>query len=266
MIRTMYSAAGKLQVALFTAVALALASTGMAQDAASAATPAASAAPAGEELQELDEIMVRGGRLLDLIAEKEDKFYDLFNKLNDDDRYDTACVYLNLDPESLTAAIKSRVCIPGFVADAMADYAVWKSFCRPPTDGFDEYDCLDKNDDNRLSMNEAMARPELVGDFATLDADMDGILSREEFGTQTMGSTIAYQPPPPQLVLMEGTKKWYDHMMKVTNSDPRLADMAGELDDLYRELVTVQNRYAELQPDEAPDPANARRASGPRGR
>ncbi len=257
-------------VTLTAVLAMTMATTSFAQQAApaTAATPAADTAPAAaaspaEQLQELDEIMVRGKRLLDQIADEEDDFYALFNKVNKDEKYDTSCVYLNLDPQSLTASIKSRVCIPGFVADAMSDFAVWKMRCQPPYEGFDEFDCLDRNKDGRISWQEATARQELDSEFTTLDADLDGKLARDEFEAQSFGAPVTYQPPPPQLVLMEGTKAWYDHMMKVIREDPKLGEMAGKLDDLYRELAAVQSRYEELDPQQQAIRAS-RRETGPR--
>ena len=264
----------QLRLILAAVIAMTVAMASIAQQ----VTPAASPPPAAvsattaatetaqspeEQLQELGEIMVRGKRLLDLIADEEDDFYALFNQVNKDEKYDTSCVYLNLDPQSLTASIKSRVCIPGFVADAMTDFAVWKARCQPPYEGFDEFDCLDRNKDGRISWQEATARQELDAEFNTLDADLDGKLARDEFGNQSFGAPVSYQPPPPQLVLMEGTKAWYDHMMKVIKEDPRLGEMAGKLDDLYRELAQVQSRYEELDPQEQAIRAS-RRETGPR--
>lgn len=230
--------------------------------AAAAETPdaAGSAATEEEQIQELDEILVRGENLRKQIYDAEDTFYDLYNKLNKDDDYDTNCVYLQLDP---TSQIKHRVCIPGFVADAMADWAAFKVRCQPPTEGTDEFACLDKNRNNRLSMNEAAARPELEFDFNTLDENKDMNIDRNEFMNQTLSSPAAYQPPPPQLVLMEGSEKWYRHAMKVINSDPRLAEQAGRLDELYRELTAVQRRFVKLEEDNLPEPTT-RRELGPR--
>jgi EF hand len=226
-----------------------------------AATPAADAtpvapvaaavqpAPAQDVVQQLDEIVVHGKRLVKAINDAEDDFYQLFNQLNKDDRYDTSCVYLNANPDDRNSRIQTRVCMPGFVADAMADWAQWKIRCQPPLQGFDEFSCLDRNSDRRISWQEATARTELEADFQALDQDHDGFLSRQEFAAETSTSQPAYQPPPPQLVLMEGSKDWYAHMMQVINSDPRLQQKAGHLDDLYRELVAVQQQYGKARDD-----------------
>jgi TolA-binding protein len=238
---------------LIVTVALSMAATcatwaGEPAPSAPAAPTAVVASPsAGEaDIQELDEVLVRGERLVKAINDAEDNFYDLFNKVNTDNDYDTSCVYLNTDPDNPGSQIKSRVCIPGFVADAMADWAQWKVRCQPPVDGFDEFDCLDRSKDNRISWQEASARPELEADFTNLDEDDNGSLDRQEFSNQTYGSPALYQPPPPQLVLMERSNDWYDHMMKVINTDPRLQEMAGHLDDLYHELQDVQYTYQQF--------------------
>jgi septum formation topological specificity factor MinE len=100
---------------------------------ADAATPAAAPAATRPEapLEQLDEIIVRGETLVKAIADAEDDFFKLYNKLNRDDDYDTSCVYLAFDPNS---QIKSRTCIPGFVADAMADQVYYAEQCKPLQD------------------------------------------------------------------------------------------------------------------------------------
>ena len=219
--------------------------------AAEAATPAD--VPAG--LQELDEIMVRGKRLKQTIAEAEDEFFSLFNAVNKDDDYDTHCQQLNVDPES---QIRSRVCMPGFVADAMAHWAASK------------VDCTDFTSiagmDGRISPGEADDDEDLKAHFTLLDINHDGFLSLMEYAErQTNFQTNCYQAPPPQLVLMEGTQRWYEHSMRVINTDPRLQKMAGHLDDLYHELWSEQQR---LETVEASLQAERRAAGsvGPRAR
>lgn len=104
------------------------------EDAAATPTTAAAAStasPAEAPLEELDEILVRGQSLTRAIADAEDDFFKLYNNLNKDDDYDTSCVYLALDPSS---RITSRTCIPGFVADAMADQVYFAEECKASQD------------------------------------------------------------------------------------------------------------------------------------
>jgi hypothetical protein len=249
---------------LATMLSFAMAPALFAADAAPPAPAAASPAPTLPD-EELDQVVVRGENLLKAIADAEDNFYDLFNKVNTDDDYDTSCVYLNLEPENPTSGIKSRVCLPGFMKDAIADWAPFQARCQPPQQGIDEFACLDKNSDRRLSMAEVGMRPEIEDEFTTLDEDQDSYINRNEFENRSYGSPPTYQPPPPQLVLMERSNRWAVEMMKVVNSDPRLKEQAGHLDELYRELRQVQAKYTEIKVDELPE-KTTRRELGPRSR
>lgn len=200
-----------------------------------------------EELVELDEVIVRGGRLKDRIIKAEDEFYKLFNQLNTDDRYDTSCPYLNTDPDNPGSRLQFRMCLPGFVADAMADWAVYKAQCEP------EFRSFDSNRDGRISKMEAMVNADMSFQFDELDEDDDGHLNEYQefrnFAGWAQMNQNCYRPPPPDLVLMEGTSAWYAHAMKVINSDPRLQEMAGKLDDMHRELRTIQGRVNTLEGD-----------------
>lgn len=209
------------------------------------------------ELLELDEVVVRGRRVQEAIVEAEDDFYKLYNQVNKNNDYDVNCAYLN-NPDSAGSRIKIRMCIPVFVANSMVDYNIWKSKCQPPMEDFDEFSCLDRNDDNRLSRQEVSARAELEARMFELDADGDGYLRRDELPEEGFAGPPQYMPPSPDLVLMEGTSKWTKHMMEVIRSDPRLSEMAGKLDDLYRELRLTQRRAYDLEEEQK---ENAKKAS-----
>ena len=210
------------------------------------APQAASEAP----LLELEEVLVHGKRLQERIVEAEDEFYKLFNQVNKDDDYDTNCALLNLSADS-GSRLNSRLCLPVFVAEAIADYTVFRRNCQPPLDGFDEFSCLDRNDDERLSMQEASVRPQLDAQFFMLDADRNSYLTRDEVPQEGMGAPPAYMPPPPELVLAEGTQKWYAHTMKVIQSDPRLQEMAGKLDEMHLEMNQTRRQVAQIENDRA---------------
>lgn len=197
-----------------------------------------------DELEELDEVFVRGGRLRDRIVRAEDEFYKLFNQINTDDRYDTSCPYLN-DPDSPMSRIQIRMCIPGFVAEAMADWAVFKAQCEP------EFRNFDTNRDGRISAIEASVNGDLAFQFDNFDEDDDGYLNQYQefrsFENWARMNQNCYRPPPPDLVLMNGTKDWYEHTMKVINANPRLQEMAGRLDEMHRELNMIQSRASTLE-------------------
>ncbi len=229
----------------------------MAAEAAVSASTAAPAAPLRED-EELDQIVVRGESIIKAINDAEDNFYDLFNRVNKDDDYDTRCVYLELNP---TSRIASRVCLPGFMADAMADQVYFAEQCLPP---FSDYDA---NGNGRITRQEAQSSEDLYSLFITLDSSGDGNLVIGEYlGWAKWNATAGcYHPPPPQLVLMERSKQWAVEMMKVINSDPRLKKQAGHLEDLYRELGQVQAKYPKVKSDELLTPTT-RRELGPRAR
>jgi hypothetical protein len=231
------------------------------------------AKPVSEVLDELEEVVVHGRQLKDEIVKAEDKYFALFNEVNKDDRYDTHCVSLQMDRES---RLQTRACIPGFVADALADWAPFKARCQPPQEGagFDEFSCLDRSKDGRISQQEAEARGELGVAFRDLDKDggADGYLNRMEFTASCSDCDPAkipsqesvYMPPTPDVVLMNGSAKWYQHMLEVTKSDPRLKKMADELGGMYEQLTAAQRRINEL--DAQAKPKTGKFSTGPRGR
>lgn len=94
--------------------ALSQAQIAVAEDPATAAIPES----------EVEEIVVVGQRTLSSLRAKvvaaEDHFYDVFNELNDDDRYDIHCE--NFAP--LGTRIKARRCVPRFVDDAQQEEAL----------------------------------------------------------------------------------------------------------------------------------------------
>ncbi len=249
----------------FIALSLAMAASASATGAQGAETAMGSTAAApAEPLMELDEVLVHGKRLQERIVEAENEFYKLFNEINKEDDYDTNCALLNLSADT-GSRLNSRLCMPVFVANAIADYTVFRRQCQPPLDGFDEFSCLDRNDDERLSQQEASVRPSLDAQFMMLDADHSGYLSRDELPDEGMGGVQGYMPPPPELVLAEGTEKWYRHTMSVIQSDPRLQEMAGRLDELHLEMNATRRRVAQIEQErEASKPARKVRGRSPR--
>lgn len=192
-------------------------------------------------LDDLDEVMVRGKRAAVAIADLEDEYYKLYNKLNKDDRYDVHCLYTNTDPDNPGSSLLSRICIPGFVADAMSQWAEGR--CDPP-----DFIALDLNKDHSLSHAEAAGSKQLVPLLWELDTNHDRRLSYVEFSAHNADTPIAcYQPPPPEQVLVNGTNKWYQQMMKVTKSDARLEKMASNLGDLYGQLRVLERHYGKLE-------------------
>jgi hypothetical protein len=214
------------------------------------------AAPAAPDEVELQELVVRARRQVQVIADAEDEFFALFNQLNLDDDYDTSCVYLQVDPSS---KIPARVCLPGFVAEAMADWAEFKLNCT-------DFSSYDANGDARISRHEAAASVFLSADFPVLDINHDGYLGAVEYGDWNYAQVdhSCYHPPPPELVLMEGTRDWYEHSMKVIRSEPRLQTMAGHLDDLYHDLWTTKRQLLQEEAERKALQSPRKPVRGPR--
>lgn len=74
-------------------------------------TTARAAQQASDGIQELEEVRIRGKRIVDQIAAAEDRFFPLFNKLNKNHEYDIRCNDVRLNPQSM---IMHRICIPEF--------------------------------------------------------------------------------------------------------------------------------------------------------
>jgi hypothetical protein len=180
------------------AAALCIAAAGTTLAAEGPPVAGTAASNAGRPAQELDEIVVRGTHVREAIAEAEDEFFSLYNTLNKDDDYSASCVFIPLGDTQ----IRSHICIPGFMADAMADQVYFAAQCKS-------------------SAGVSTAAP-------------------------------CYTPPTPQAVLTERSRSYANNLMKVIRSDERLGRMAGNLDDLYHELVSIQQRYLELKSGRAP--------------
>lgn len=180
----------------------------MATGASAAEADNPAAAPPAVADQELDEILVRGTRVREAIAAAEDEFFELYNTLNKDDDYSASCVFIAIGDTQ----IRSHMCIPGFMADAMADQVYFAEQCRASAD---------------------------------------------------LGAPVpCYTPPTPQQVLIERSGGYASNLMKVIRSDERLGRMAGNLDNLYYELVAIQQQYVRVKDASAP----AGPGQGPRTR
>ena len=179
---------------------------GIVQAAAEPAGNGPSALASDTAIQELDEILVRSMRVREAIATAEDEFFSLYNTLNKDDDYSTSCVFIPIGD----TRIRSHICIPGFMADAMADQIYFASQCK------------------------------------TLGGDLS--------------ASACYTPPSPQAVLTQRSTPYANHLMKVIRSDERLGQMAGNLDNLYHELVSIQQRYIDVKTGRVPTGPN----QGPR--
>jgi hypothetical protein len=186
----------------------------------------AEAAPSDPQVQDLEEVRVHGQRLSVRIERAEDAFFQLYNILNDNDDYRMICGQRALHPGS---RIMTRICVPGFIADR----GVRGNLLGAPRVGWGT--CVGEF-------------PQSDGRVALSGPCIDG----------------GYEPPPLALFLLERSNAWGRHMMKVIRSDARLQEMAGELDQLHREMDTINKRFVKVHAGADGQRTPNRRSAGPR--
>jgi hypothetical protein len=88
--------------------------------------PAMATEKPAEQIDELEEVVVIGGRLYDRIVKAEDKLFKLYNELNEEDDFDTNCANVPIDRDS---RLEQRFCMPAFFADAKAEQVRLSQYC-----------------------------------------------------------------------------------------------------------------------------------------
>lgn len=197
-----------------------------------ATTSVSAAAQPAEQLEELDEIWVRGKSLSQEIRETEDAFFAVYNKVNRNESFRITCGEMSLHPGSM---IMRRACVPSFAAIAYRG-----SY---PTTVYSSCNASGRSRDQN-------------GVLMSLTSTSCG------GGTWSVMNTGMGQPSMQALVAAR-SKELAVHLMMVINSDARLQEMAGQLDDLYLEFNTTRVRYSQMRPAESQ--AKPRRVNtGPR--
>ncbi len=182
------------------------------------ATDAPVAATAPDE--ELAEILVRGQNLSQEISAAEDSFYAVYNKVNRNESFRITCGEMSLHPGSM---IMRRICVPAFAAIAYrSSYptTVYSS-CNTSSLATNQYGVLQS----------LTCTPSCMGSWSVSGLAM-GHLSMQD-------------------LVASRAKELAVHMMMVINSDARLKDMAGQLDELYLEFNTTRVRYNQVKPAES---------------
>ncbi len=136
---------------------------------------------------------------------------------------------------------------------------------------FKLYNQLNKDDDFDVNCAYVALDPEtrIEDRLCTPGFFANAIVDTMVWGERCKGSQDAegnyvppppcYTPPPPELVLMSRSDEYATHVMGVIRSDPRLQEMAGELDELHLERTRLQRRYVELKTEENAQRAETRR-------
>jgi hypothetical protein len=202
-----------------------------------AAVDNAAAPPAAEQLEELDQILVRGKSLSREISEAEDAFFAVYNKLNRNYDFNFTCGEASMSPGSM---IMLRACLPAFAIDGI------RTSYRGQRAGFISYP--------KVTRCNPVSNADMNGDmFFTADP---GCMS----GSTTYGGMTDYGSGPAlQALISIRSREMAVHMMMVINSDPRLKELAGNLAELYQESNSMRTRYdrnRSARPDAKPVKVN----------
>jgi len=198
--------------------------------AATTSVPATAALAPIEEVQELDEIWVRGKSLSDAIEDSEDAFFRLFNKLNKKNNFDVSCGYAHLDRNSLAM---SRTCLPQFLANYSIPYI-------PPA---------------ATSMcmgGSGFGTMEMVANYASTAYDSyyhAGCSSSFGMsGSMSAGSAIILERDPAMTAQLR--QQYMRNLLRVIYRDPRLLEKAADLAGLYAEMGSVQGQFRKVKAED----------------
>jgi len=189
---------------------------------ASAAQAVANQQPV-EEVQELDQIWVRGKRLSRSIADAEDDFFKLYNKLNKGRDYDVTCGYVQLQRGSM---IMNRTCQPAYLAYYYAPIITFGGFAGcdsgyiPPA-GADPYGVTYTGGCTGRGFRHGGIGPSV----------------------QSIGTQSGMSPE----TKTRRSQEYYRTVMRTIYSDQRLLDKAETLATMYTEMATVQNNYRKVK-------------------
>lgn len=224
------------------------------------ATAAGAAAPANaspvEELQELDEIWVRGKLTANVVVDAENRFFRLYNKLNRNNRYDVYCDYMQLDRDSM---IMHRACVPDFLVNYASLFTGSWSYTSVPSCGMTANSDMDGNT------------------YYVTDCSGGAYAGARYGGSYYNGSgwNISGYPAgwsePSYMRAGVGTPEeraeYVETVMRVTRSDPQLLAMANEMVGMWNEMDRIQARYVQVRDEKraakkaAKEAAKAERAA-----
>ncbi len=181
----------------------------------------ATAPQAIEEIQELDEIWVRGKFLSEVIEAAEDDFFKRYNKLNKDQKYDVYCGVMALN----SSMIMVRQCVPGYIVNNSYDYRT-----------------------NTVSLGSSCE---------SYSGTVSYFCGPSATGSPSYPQSVL---PSPELLAMAQRPVYARNVLQVVTSDPQLREMVGGLRGLYEEMELTQQRFVKVRQSTEPGRPARKRA------
>jgi hypothetical protein len=177
-----------------------------------------------EQLEQLAEIRVRGRSLARTIADAEDDFFALYNKLNKVEDFDVLCGHMSVSG----SLIMKRACVPAFLGSYAAN-----PILRWP------------------GMPTGCGGWSRSGTVAYYEGNSTQIVYE---GTGSCFSPPAFSAPSsfpvgPSIdaVAMNKRGAYVANVLKVINSDARLVAKVHHLDTLYQEMELTKSRFIKVR-------------------
>jgi hypothetical protein len=184
------------------------------------------ALPAAATLEELDQIVINGKRIEQLILESEQRLFERYNTLNGNNDFDVDCSAKWNDDKSTgygTTQYKSG-CVPLFFANAMAGERTI------PLGGTT---CRSSTDTNGFFMRTPTGWGSLANSSLSSRSGGNPVVITPPFIGCNSSSTIA--SPRAHLMWLDRRAAFKANLGEVIRTDPQLQALAGEFNSLMRE-------------------------------
>lgn len=199
------------------------------------------------DLQELDEIFVRGKSLSRMIEDAEDKFVRHYNKVNKNNKFDVVCDYLRLDRDSLAL---TRTCVPYFlgylgvgsgVGAGMGFRGIPQASAPPPICSAGNY----ITSDGATYYSPGTCSPAIGVYTMNMNSMIGGISAPTRIQTSARPQKLG-GPVVPE----KQRQEYLRSVMRAIYSDQRLVEDATSLAGLYGEMESIQDQYRKAKAEE----------------
>lgn len=214
-----------------------------------------------QQVETLDEVWIRGKHLSDVIETAEDRFFELYNKLNKKNEFDVYCGQMSLNKGSM---LMVRRCMPGFIINNYYD-AGSRTLNLGGGGSYGAYGGSMGCGGNMIGFRESNGDSYYMSScsyttYSPYGGNMPGPFNSYSY---TPTASNAYQPPA-DLMLMDRRPAYLRNIVEVVKSDPRLLTMVKDLGDLYDEMDLAQKNYIRAKAVSQPVRRSGKTGAGPR--